>query len=501
MAAQGVDDMKTKVVRGRGMQRRFAGLTLMAALLGGCGAFKPVELPAAAPPFQAPAAWSVRPPASLDAATPAALAAWWRRFNDPLLERLVLRAQASNTSIAVAQAALQQARALRDRAAAGLSTTVIGNAQAQRSKLDGSSPVSSYNVGFDASWEPDVFGANRHALAAGEATLQASVVSLADTQVSVAAEVARTYIELRGAQARLEIARANLASQQSTLQITSWRTQAGLLTSLEEQQAITAAEQAAAQLPVLETSAAQLAHSLAVLCGQPPAALDAELAAPAAIPAADPALAISLPAATLRQRPDVRTAEYRLAAARAQVAQADAARYPVFRLEGSLGLSGIGVGGTGSTLLRALLGSVTGTALDGGASLALLRQQQGALAEAQANYQAALLAALSDVEDTLAALAGDRTRLDHLRQAAAAADSAALLARQRYASGLVDYQTVLETQRALYASQDSQAATSADLGTDLVRLYKALGGGWQADAVAPQPLGGTAAASLGGLTP
>ncbi|MFA9219018.1 MAG: efflux transporter outer membrane subunit [Sphingomonadaceae bacterium] len=458
-------------------------VTLSALLaVGGCAYFKPVPLPPAGPAFVAPSGWSTPLAAAGASAAPAALAQWWLRFGDPLLAQLVQRALASNNSIAGASAALQQARAVRDRAAASLSTTVVGTAQAQRSKLDSTAASNSYAVGFDASWEPDVFGANRHALAASDATLQASAVTLADTRISIAAEVARTYIELRAVQLRLELARANLASQQGTQQITSWRVQAGLLTALEEQQAITAAEQAAAQVPLLDASAAQLRHALAVLCGVAPAALDAELSVPSPIPSADPALAISLPAATLRQRADVRVAEYQFDAARARVAQADAARFPVFRLEGSLGLSGIGVGGSGGTLLRALLGSVTGTALDGGALRAQIAQQQGALVQAQAVYRASLLAALQDVEDALSALRQDQLRLAHLRRAAAAADSAALLARQRYASGLVDYQTVLETQRAWYASQDSQAVTSAALSTDLVRLYKALGGGWQPDA-------------------
>jgi NodT family efflux transporter outer membrane factor (OMF) lipoprotein len=455
-------------------------------LLGACSLLQPVALPPAAAPFAAPADWSggggVATPAQATVARTSSLVGWWRQFNDPLLSDLIERALRANTSIAAAQAALQQARAQRDVAAAGLATTVVGSAQAQRSKLDGGVPVNHYNVGFDATWEPDVFGARRHAYAAGEALATASAISLADVQVSVAAEVARDYIELRGAQQRLAIAAANLDSQRRTLQITRWRTQAGLLTSLEEQQAITAAEQAAAQVPPLQASVAQLSHALAVLCGQAPAVLDAVLAAPGAIPAAvdSVGLVLVLPAQALRQRPDVRAAEYQLAAARARVGQADAARYPVFQLQGSIGLSGIGMGGSGSTLLRALLGSVAGTAFDGGANRAQVALQRGALAQSQASYQALLLAALQDVEDGLAVLDADRVRAGHLRQAVAAADHAARLASQRYASGLVDFQTVLETQRALYASQDGLASTSASLGTDMVRLYKALGGGWQA---------------------
>ncbi|GJI97069.1 RND transporter [Duganella caerulea] len=457
-----------------------APLLLALTTLAGCANLRPVSLPPAAAPFQAPADWS-QGKARAAPADAAALAAWWRRFNDPLLEQLVGQALQANPGIAQARATLQQARATRAAAAAGLAATVSGSGQAQRSKQDGSAVSNSYNLGFDARWEPDIFGANHYGLAASAAALQASAATLGGTQVSVAAEVARDYIDLRGAQARLAIARDNLANQLSTLEITNWRVQAGMLTSLEQQQAITAAEQAAAQLPVLEASVAQLGHALAVLCGQSPAALDALLAPPRAIPGDGAQLALSLPAATLHQRPDVRAAEFQLEAARARVGQADAARYPQFRLDGSLGLSGLGWGASGGTLLRTLLAGVTGNVLDGGASQAQLDLQRGALAQAQAGYLSTVLGALQEVEDALASLTGERARLEHLRLAADAAESAALLARQRYASGLVDFQTVLETQRALYASQDGVAVTSADLGGDLVRLYKALGGGWQPD--------------------
>lgn len=468
--------------------RRWPRLGVL-CLLAGCGVFKPLVPPQPAPPFVPPAAWSGS--AGLGSATEggAALVSWWHRFDDALLNRLIERALATSTSMDVARAALTQARATRDVAAAGLGTTVVGTASAQRNQVGAISPTNSYSVGFDAAWEPDVFGANRYALAAGVAFVQASVVGLADVQVSVAAEVARMYIELRAAQARLAIARDNLENLQATLRITRWRVQAGLLTALELQQAETAAELAEAQLAPLAAGQARLRHGLAVLCGQPPAALDAELAPPGpapAIPMPGAELTLSLPAETLRQRPDVRAAEYQVSAALARVGQADAARYPSFRLGGSIGLRGLGLGGSGSTLLRALLASVTGSAVDGGAARATLQLQQGALAQAEAGYRATVLGALQEVEDGLASLDADRRQLEHLRRAASGAANAATLARQRYASGLADYQTVLETQRTLYATEDNVALAGAALGTDHVRLYKALGGGWlEAPAAVP----------------
>lgn len=460
-----------------GLRTMVLPLTLMLTLTACVSTMPPSP---ALPAIAVPAAWAqaAAPGAAVGGS---ALAQWWQRFNDPLLDALVTQALRANTSIGSAQAALLQARALRDVAAAGLLPGVSASASAQRSKAGDAGAGNVFNAGFDASWEPDVFGGKRSTLRAGEAGAQASAASLADVQVSIAAEVAVGYIQYRGAQARLAIARDNLASQLETLQLTDWRVQAGLLTSLEGEQARAASEQTRAQIPTLETSIAQFRHSLALLCGQAPDALRTQLASAAPVPQAQDDLALSMPAETLRQRPDVRAAEHQVSAAWARVGQADAARYPSFQLSGSLGLRALTLGslsGSGA-LMHALLGSVSGPLFDGGASRAQVRAQQAALQQAHASYQATVLTALKDVEDALVALAGDRARLLSLRNAADAAANAALIARQRYASGLVDFQTVLETQRSLFNTQDAVASTSTDLGADHVRLYKALGGGWQ----------------------
>ena len=315
-----------------------------------------------------------------------------------------------------------------------------------------------------------------------DATANASAASLADMQLSVAAEVGLAYISLRNGQARLVVAQANLANQQHTLQITDWRVQAGLLSALQAQQARAAAAQTAALLPALQTNVAQLAQALAVLTGQPPAALSTQLAAPAPVPQAAADLALSLPADTLRQRPDVRAAEQQVLAAQGRVAQADAARYPSFRLGGSLGLQALTLGTLGSSALAtSLLASVGAPLWDGGATRAQLQAQEAALAQARANYRGTVLTALQDVEGALLALQGDRVRVAQLQQAASAATAAATLARQRFASGLVDFQTVLDTQRSQLSAQDSLVTAGADVSADHVRLFKALGGGWQPD--------------------
>ena len=393
---------------------------------------------------------------------------------------LVTQALQANTSIRSAQAALQQSRALRDVSAAGLMPTLSTSGSMQRNRANGLDASNSFRVGLDASWEPDIFGAQRSTLNAAEADTQALQATLADVQVSVAAEVALAYVQLRGQQAQLAIARNNLASQQETLQITNWRAQAGLTTSLEVEQARTASEQTSALTPLLEASIARTRHSLAVLTGQRPEALLKQLQPAQPIPQPASTLALDIAAQTLRQRPDVRAAELRITAALARVSVADAARYPGFAIGGSLGLNAQTLAALGNSagLVSSLIGSLSLPLFDGGARHAQLLAQEAALEQARANYQAVVLSALRDVADALVALDGDRTRLTHLQSAAEAAGNAALLAQQRYSSGLIDFQTVLQVQRTLLTAQDSVASTRADIGLDHVRLYKALGGGW-----------------------
>lgn len=409
-----------------------------------------------------------------------AQASWWRDFKDPLLTELIARAMQANPSILSAQAALQQARALRDVKLAANRPNLTVSGGVQRNTADGAETSVNFRGGLDASWELDIFGANKSAVANSEADLQAARASLRDVQLSMTAEVALAYIQLRGLQAQLGIARNNLESQQETLQITRWREQAGLVTSLEVAQAQTAAAQTAAQLPALRSNLAKARHSLAMLTGQAPHALDAFLLATLPVPQVGTQLADVIPADSLRQRADVRAAEARITAALASVDAAEAARLPKFKLGGSVGLTALTLAGfsNGAALATQILASVSVPLLDGGAAKAQVRVQQAVLEQSRANYQKTLLTALKEVEDALLALQHDRERLDFLQQAASAADSAALLALNRYNSGLIDFQTVLQTQRTLLGAQDSVASLQADLSSGHVRLIKAMGGGW-----------------------
>jgi len=405
---------------------------------------------------------------------------WWQVFDDALLQQLIERALQSNNSVESALGALQQARAARLLEVASQRPQLSLSSGLTRNASETATSVTA-RAGLDASWELDLFGANASALTQQDALVVAAQTNLRDVRLSISAEVALAYLQLRALQAQLEVAQRNLESQQQTLQITQWRAQAGLLTELEVQQALTATAQTSAQIPALQSSLGKARHSLSLLTGQSPKELDALLQPVQAIPLAPRTVADVIDADRLRQRADVRAAEARVTAALASVESARKARYPSFRLGGSVGLTALTLAGLGqgAQVATTVLASMSATLLDGGVGLARVQVQQASLAQTQANYRATLLTALKDVEDAMLSWRNNQIRIDHLEQAASAADAAAQLATQRYTSGLVDFQTVLQTQRTLLGAQDSLTSARADLSADYVRLVKAVGGSWQ----------------------
>ena len=448
-------------------------LAAAAFMLAGCALPRPAVAPLGG--VDVPASWSQPAPAG-----DAALAQWWQRFGDPFLVELITAARAGNTDVRTAQANLRQARALREQAAAALWPVVSASVSAQHNAGSTTTPGNLYEAGFDASWEPDLFGANRAATDAAAASEQASAATLAGTDVSIAAEVAVTYLQLRGAQARAAFARDNLAAQEQTLQIAQWREQAGLGSSLETSQARSAVEQTRAQLPVQRSAIEIDAHALAVLTGRPPAALLDRLTLDALLPQPPQDLAAAFPAETLSHRPDVLAAELQLRAAAARVGQADAQRLPDAQLRGSVAWAATTLGSLGGIgAARSLVAGIAQTLFDAGQRNAQLASQQAAFDAAQEAYRARVLAALQDVEDSLTAVSTARERVDALQSAERATRDAVLLASNRYESGLIDFQTVLDTQRTLLNVQDGVASAQTDFATSHVRLYKALGGGWE----------------------
>jgi outer membrane protein TolC len=321
--------------------------------------------------------------------------------------------------------------------------------------------------------------------------VQAAQARLGAAQSQVAQAVALDYITLRSAQVRLLIAEDNLASQLETLQITRWRNQAGLIGAVEVEQAVVAAGQTRAQLPPLQVTLESALHSLAVQVGQAPASLGALLRPAATVPQAAEGLAPGTPLETLDLRPQVRAAKFDVEQALARADQARAARLPSLALSANLGVGAATLEALSSSaaLVAALALSVATPLLDGGAGEARVNVQESALVQAQASYRAARLSALREVEDAMSALRADREHLLLLQQLALSASSAASLAQQRFGAGLVDFQIVLETQRSLLSIQNNLALSWADVSIDQVRLYSALGGGWNPNAapVATKP--------------
>jgi NodT family efflux transporter outer membrane factor (OMF) lipoprotein len=298
--------------------------------------------------------------------------------------------------------------------------------------------------------------------------------------VSLAAETALAYVEARSLQNRLAIARDNLARQLETLELTHWRARAGLASSQDVEQARANVEQTRAQVPLLAQNLAAAEDRLALLTAQPVSAVRERLATPGGLPAVPERLLVAIPADTLRQRPDVAAAERQLAAATARVGAAEAARLPRLTLSGSLGVealtaSALGEAGSGFSVLAA---QMLAPLFDAGKRRAQVEVQDALREQAEAQYRKTVLTALSEVEDALGALASTRAREVSLVQAAEAIRNAALLARHRYQAGIIDFQSVLDTERSRLSVEDQLASARADRVTSMIRLYKAMGGGW-----------------------
>jgi len=422
-----------------------------------------------------PPAWSVAPAD----ATPTDLAAWWQGFQDPMLSELVARALARNTDVRTAQARLAQSRAARELALAGLRPVLSASVSAQRNKAEDASSSRTAQGALTAGWDIDLFGSARRGAEAASADLQSSDLAMAATRVSIAAEVGSTYVQLRAFQARFKLAGDILQAQTETDQITQWRAKAGLASALEVERSRAELAQLQALMPTLAASVAQTSDALSVLAGDLPLAWRDRLAAATDIPMPATGLTLDIPAQTLRQRPDVRAAELAVDAAAARVSQAGATHLPSFLLQSSLAWKAMSIGSLGGNAARALIGSTNLPLLDGGTRRAQVHSQEAQLDAALAAYDASSLQALQEVEDLLAGVSASRDRLAALRVAADAAQNAALMANQRHAAGLIDFQVVLDTQRTLLNALDSVVTTRAELAIGHVRLFKALGGGWK----------------------
>lgn len=452
--------------------------------LAGCASVGPDYAP---PRLDMPVGWSqAEDTDTITTASPDDIGRWWKRLGDPLLARLVEEALEASPGMRLAVTRLREARARRAVALAGFFPSVSATGRATRSqssKESGSGRIGElYNAGLDASWEVDVFGGVRRSLEAATADTESAEASLDQARVSLAAEVALNYVMVRGFQERLRIARDNLSSQSETLEITMWRAEAGLAGDVDVERARGDCEQTRARLPVLEASLAEARHALETLLGKAPGALAERLGSGGELPVVPHRFAVGIPADTLRQRPDIRAAERSLAAETARVGVAEAARYPSLTLSGSIGLEALTPGGLGGTDAAAwsLLSGITAPVFNAGKLRNQVEIQDAVRERAAVAYEQAVLTALREVEDALSGLLRSRERAVALTDAVAAASRAAELARWNYEAGLKDFQMVLETQRTLLSVEDSLAESRANAVTAVIKLYKALGGGWSA---------------------
>lgn len=445
-----------------------------------------------APNTLTPDTWNSLPEAGvqIDAGNSSALADWWRAFEDPLLEELIERAIADNKSVEQARARVIESRARRGASAGSFFPSISGSAGASRTDSDARFGVPGedviarnndeiYTAGLDASWELDLFGGQRRAFEAATANLGASEADLRDALITLLGDVAVNYTSVRMTQARLEFAERNLAAQAELLDITRWRAEAGLATVLDLEQAETSYQQTRAQIPSLESNLAQAMNRLAVLTGQVPGALHDQLSVRRQVPVAPSEIVAAVPADVIRRRPDIRAAERRLAAQSAQVGVATAALYPSLSFSGSIGYQSLSASDVldGSQTERFGL-SLRVPIFQGGALRQNLRAQNAVLDQVFASYEQTVLAAFEEVENALLSWTNEQRRREALVLAVEAARRARELAVTQYNSGLVDFQTVLTADRQLISLEDSLAVSEGELTSNLIRLYKALGGGW-----------------------
>lgn len=434
------------------------------------------------------------------------LAQWWTRLNDPLLDALIDEAVAGNLDVATARAKVREARAVYRQTAGASWPALRGSLSETRSggsgrMLSGASNAGSSNAstnsntnsnagtgspgdlfqaGFDASWELDVFGANRRAAQAAKYGIDAAQWGLGATLLTLVGDVASSYVQARGYQARLALARDTAASQEETARITRLKFEAGATSGLDAANAAGAAQSTRAAIPAFEAAYAQTVHSLSVLTGQPPEALLQRMKQPRVLPTPTLPVSLGVPADVLLARPDVRAAERRYAQSTAKVGQAEAARYPSVSLTGSIVTSATRPGDLGQ---RSSIGwsfgpSLTVPLFDGGRLKAGVEVAQAERDQSFIAWRAAVLNALKDVEGASVALYEESERTAALRESVASYRTATDLARMLYRAGSTSFLDVLTAERSLYLAEDTLIQSRVLFTTYYVALNKALGGGW-----------------------
>lgn len=415
------------------------------------------------------------------------LSRWWSHFHDPTLSALISAALKNNPNLAAASARVKEARSRREAENAQFFPFLGGatSASSNENSTDGSASISTtnFNARLNTSWEVDLFGRRRSIVEAASAQVGASEENFHSVQAALASEIATAYTRLRVNQAALGVIENLVKTRAETSQLATWRSQAGEIDLLESEQALSSLEQARAGIPAILQTISQTRNFLALLAGQVPGSLDAQLArGNKLIPYPDRSLAVGIPTDTLRQRPDVRLAGYQLLAAAANVRAATAERYPSLNLTGSLGLNTLSSEKlfNPENLTSGVIAGLTGPIFDAGRIRSNIAAQNAVEEQALQTYRATVLLALSEVEDSLIACRRTTERLTALEKATSSARQAALLAEQRYQAGVIDILTVLDSQRTLLGLEDSLFTVRANRTIAYIQLYRALGGGWSA---------------------
>jgi NodT family efflux transporter outer membrane factor (OMF) lipoprotein len=460
------------------------------AAAGGCAVGPDYHAPTA----RVPAAWS-SPPANGLTDIAAVSPDWWTSFNDAELDSLIQRAAQSNPDLRVAEAHLRQARAVRQMSASDFWPTLDTSASYARAKQSRNQPLigalplppnfpfeySVYQAGFDSSWEIDLFGAKRRALEAASAEWEGSVEARNDALVSILAEVGRNYVDLRGDQLRLEIARRNLRLQEEVLELTRARFQGGVATELDVTRASALLAGLRAAVPPLQTAARGDMYGLAVLLGREPGELVAELSPVTPVPPAPPKVPIGLPSDLLSRRPDVRRAERQLAAETARIGSAKSDWFPKLSLTGDVGSESVSLSKSfePGSLFWSVGPSLQWRALDFGRVRAQVRAQTAVQEAALATYEKVVLISLQEAENAVMTYAQEQNRHRALADEVGENRRSLDMAVSLYAEGRVNFLDVLDVRRSLYQSDDLLAVSDQAVSLDLIALYKALGGGWQ----------------------
>jgi outer membrane protein, multidrug efflux system len=459
---------------------------LIAAFLAGCTVGPNYQAPKSNPPSQ----WA-SPLGGGETNGTSADIQWWKSFRDPELDSLISRAAESNLNIRAAFARVRQARLERAVAKSGFWPTLDGTASYVDNRYSATGLVpfppgtpleaNLFQGGFDAAWELDVFGGTRRTVEAATAEIGAAEFGRRNLLLTVYGEVARNYVQARAFQRRLAVLRDNIKAQQGILDLTRDLFAKGLATDLDVKQGEALLATTESQEPGFDTGFRACAYRLAVLLGRPPGALVEELSVHAPVPAAPPAVPVGLPSDLLHRRPDIQQAERELAAATARIGIAKADLFPQFSLTGDVGLESVYASDwfTAGSRYWTAGPMVQWRFFEAGRIRANIHLQTARQEEALANYEQSVLAAFEDVENALTAYAHEQIRRKSLARAVEADEQAVHLAEDLYRHGLADFLRVLESQRSLYQSQDALIESDQAVSSNLIALYKALGGGWE----------------------